>query len=745
YQVGRRGQVTFALGAYDTTRPLVIDPVVDYSSYLGGSAWDGVRALAVDAQGYRYVTGSTLSADFPVLGPIQGTLAGSYDVFVARLDPQGSALVHSTFLGGSGADQARGLAVDAGGNVHLAGVTESVDFPVQGAVQAAPGGGQDAFVAALSPSGAALVYSTYLGGAFHDAAEGLALASTGVVVVGWTESSDFPTERPLQPLPGGGVADAFVARLALGGSPLHFSTYLGGSNADRATAVAVDGGDVVHVGGVTLSADFPVERPLQAAPAGDQDAFLAGIEGTGARLRYSTYLGGSAVETLAAVAAGAGGAVYVAGSTRSADFPTRRGYQHGKSGPPSTADGFVAKVDTSASALVYATYLGGADHDVIGALAVDAGGHAHVTGETRSADFPLVHEVMERPGTVDAFVAKLDAAGRRLVFSTCFGGRLGADTGEALAVTADGAVHVGGRTDAPDLPLAGPVQAQYGGQGDAFLARIQPDAVTWDLAVDAAPTATSNGNGVLDLHEEVVASPAWRNDGPAPLTTTGAASSFAGPGGVYVTYSVEDNSADYGTLAPGQAVSCAATGDCFRLRLTSIALRRSFHWDAIFRELLSTTGAFVKWTVHVGETFLDVPRSSPYARYVETLVHRGVTAGCVAHGEIYCPTAPVTRADMAVVIAGARDRPRFVPASCASGPRLFADVTSSSPACPWIESLARRGVVAGCSGTHFCPDQVVTREQMAVLVLAALEGRHYRPPACTTPAFTDVPAASPYC
>jgi hypothetical protein len=739
-------EVAFAVGEYDRRRTLVIDPVLEYSTYLGGGGSDGVTGIAVDAQGNRYLAGFTLSGDFPTARPLQPGLAGGSDVFVAKLNAQGSELLYSTFLGGSGTDQAQAIAVDAAGSVHVAGFTESSDFPVVAAVQGARKGGRDAFVARLDPSGAALLYSTYLGGSQHDVGESIALTPSGdATVAGWTESTDFPLAGPLQGAFGGGITDAFVATLAAAGSTLGYSTFLGGEHADRAFGVAVDAQGAAYVSGETASLLFPTLHAVQPARAGLHDAFVTKIDRTGSSMGYSTFLGGSADERAARVAVDAAGAAYVAGLTVSDDFPTLRGFQHGKAGLRDSSDGFVTKLMPAGAAIVYSTYLGGSRNETVNGVAVDARGHAYVAGETSSMDFPQSHALMAATGVSDAFVTRLDADGRRLVYSTCFGGAYdAADSAVALALEGAGAVNVAGRTEAPDLPRVHALQSQYAGLGDAFLARIAGDPLTWGMAVDTVPSAASNGNGVLEVGETVDVATAWRNELLQPLATPGTASSFLGPGGLFARYSVDDSSARFDTIAPGETGTCVATGDCYRIGLAIIGLRRRFHWDASFRELLNDTGTFVKRTVHVGETFADVPRDSPYAASIETLVHLGATGGCVSHGEIFCPEKPMTRAQMAVLVAASRDRPGFVPTPCAAA-TLFADVPSSSPFCPWVESLARRGVLAGCGGGSFCPGASVLREQMPVFILAALEGRGYRPPPCAAPRFADVPASSPFC
>ena len=277
YVLTAEQRVGFQVGAYDATRPLVIDPVLVYATYLGGSGVDYGRAVAVDAAGQAYVTGYTGSLDFPVAGhPVQAHPRGE-DAFVAKLNAAGSTLVYATYLGGSGGDSGEGLAVDTAGQAYVTGSTGSLDFPVAGhPVQAHPRG-EDAFVAKLNAAGSALVYATYLGGSGGDSGYGLAVDAAGqAYVTGYTDSLDFPVAgHPVQAHPRG-AGDAFVAKLNADGSALVYATYLGGSGGDSGGGLAVDAAGQAYVTGSTGSLDFPVTgRPVQAHHNGGQDAFVA--------------------------------------------------------------------------------------------------------------------------------------------------------------------------------------------------------------------------------------------------------------------------------------------------------------------------------------------------------------------------------------------------------------------------------------------------------------------------------------
>jgi hypothetical protein len=295
-----RGQVGFEVLHYDRSRRLVIDPMLVYSTYLGGSLEDLASAIAVDGSGNAYVVGRTASTNFPTASPFQAANAGGgLDAFVTKLNAAGSALIYSTYLGGaSGPEDAFGIAVDTAGNAYVAGATGSTDFPTVNPLQAANGGGvNDAFVAKLNASGSALIYSTYLGGSLADTASGIAIDAAGNAYVGgFTASTNFPTASPLQAASGGGPGDAFVAKLNAAGSALVYSTYLGGSGSDRVSGIAVDGAGNMFVAGETSSTDFPTASPLQAVYGGGGDAFVTKLNAAGSALIYSTYLGGSLLD-----------------------------------------------------------------------------------------------------------------------------------------------------------------------------------------------------------------------------------------------------------------------------------------------------------------------------------------------------------------------------------------------------------------------------------------------------------------
>jgi hypothetical protein len=495
YRMAGPRAVGFQVEDYDPSLPLVIDPSLDFSSYLGGSVEDAGQAIAVDAAGAVYVAGYTLSLDFPTASPLQTRRAGPRDAFVTKLAPSGDAVEYSTYLGGAGSDVAYGIAVDGSGSVTVAGSTASRDFPVAGALQGASGGGTDAFVARLDPSGASLVYSTYLGGIGIDEARAVALDASGsAYVAGRTLSRNFPTASPLQSAPGG-AGDAFVAKLSAAGDALVYSTFLGGKAVDEAHGIAVDGSGQAYVIGRTRSTDFPTFHALQPglatdprASAGFDDAFVAKLTAAGDAFVYSTYLGGVRDEDGVGIAADSGGNAYAVGTTRSPDFPVVNPLQQILGGG---FDAFLAKIAPDGAALVYSTYLGGRSPDAAAAVAVDAAGHAYVGGWTYSSGFPLVRPLGPYAGVSDAFVSKLIPSGDALVYSTPLGGKR-FDTLRGLAVDGAGSAYVSGLTQSVDFPTGAALQSRCHGAvcADAFVAKLTDDGA------DPAPMVRPSGGRI---------------------------------------------------------------------------------------------------------------------------------------------------------------------------------------------------------------------------------------------------------
>jgi len=495
YVVKGEREVGFAVGRYDVKEPLIIDPVLRYSTYLGGIGDDIGNGIAVDAAGNAYVAGDTNSANFPVASPSQ-IFGGGYDAFVTKFNAAGNALVYSTYIGGSSGDQGRGIAVDAAGNAYVTGSTTSANFPTVSPFQAAylGGGNTDAFVTKLSTAGNALIYSTYLGGSGRpgagDLGYGIAVdAADNAYITGITNSTNFPTKNPLQATLGGtGASNAFITKFSAAGGGV-YSTYLGGGGKDSGNGIAVDAGGNAYVTGFTSSTNFPTTaNPLQPTSGGGDDAFVTKLNAAGSALVYSTYLGGNGGDSGNGIAVDAAGNAYVTGVTSSTNFPTLNPVQSACAPCPRGTDAFVTKFNAAGNALVYSTYLGGAGSDVGIGIAVDAFRNTYVTGYT-SFNFPMANPLQPAfgGGLDDAFVTKLNAAGSAVMFSTYLGGG-NEDQGYGIAVDAVGNAYVTGRTESINFPRANPLQSVFGGgifgYSDAFVAKIFLPATAGDFDGD---------------------------------------------------------------------------------------------------------------------------------------------------------------------------------------------------------------------------------------------------------------------
>jgi len=489
YNLDSEKGIGFTLGDYDPSLPLVIDPTLVYSTYLGGSGADQGWSVAVDSTGQVYLAGFTTSTNFPTANAIQAANGGFQDAFVTKLNAAGTAFVYSTYLGGDGTDQARGLAIDSAGNAYVTGFTGSTNFPTANPFQAAQGAGnaQDIFVTKLNAAGNALVYSTYLGGdGALEFGEGIAVDSSGnAYVTGITNSTNFPTANAIQAaLSGGG--DNFITKFNAAGSALVYSTYLGGSDFELAEGIAVDSSSNAYITGDTRSTNYPTANAIQAANGGGQEGFVTKVNAAGNALVYSTYLGGSADDQGESVAVDSAGNAYITGTTNSTNFPVANALQPANGGVSITQDAFVTKLNAAGNAFVYSTYLGGSGGEVGHGIAVDSAGNAYVTGGSGSnTSFPTANAIQcMRAGGADVFVTKINAAGNALAYSTYLGGSSDSTTieiGRAIAVDSAGNAYVTGGTDSTNFPTVTPIQATYAGSdfglgGDAFAFKLS-DAV----------------------------------------------------------------------------------------------------------------------------------------------------------------------------------------------------------------------------------------------------------------------------
>jgi len=460
------GKVGFTIGPYDVARELIIDPVLMYSTFLGGNSADWGGGLALDADGNTYLTGWTWStSQFPGTGAgFQTDRLGQTDGFVMKLDANNRDLVYATYLGGTSYEaELVAVAVDSQGCAYVTGGTASADFPVtEGAAQGKPGSQLDVFVAKLDPSGSSLVYSTYLAGNGHDESQGIALDASGnAYVTGRTASTDWPVTTGTRQTRLAGGFDAFITKLSSSGSLLYYSTFLGGTGDEWAHAIVLDQEGRACVGGYTRSPDFPVTAGAQqTGPAGGSDGFLACLSPDGSTAEYASYFGGSGNDHGRYLALDDQGFLYLAGNTNSDDLPVSAGAYQGQFA--GEIDGFLAKIDFRRGMLVYGTYLGGKGYEIVRALAVDEAGQAYLAGATQSWDFPTTIDAVQRThgGQEDGFVAKLSPDGQVLTYGTLLGGSA-SDRIRGLAIDDLGNAHVTGFTGSADFPVRGALQPTY--------------------------------------------------------------------------------------------------------------------------------------------------------------------------------------------------------------------------------------------------------------------------------------------
>ncbi len=484
---GARGEtarrIAFAIGAYDRTRPLVIDPVLEYSTYLGGTSFDGATDVTVDGSGNVIVVGNTSSPTFPgvtasSIDPANAPVGGA---FVTKLNAAGTAILYSTFLSGT-ADpmNANAVAVDAAGNAYVVGGSAAPDMPgITAASMDTFTVNNDAYIVKIDPTGSAILYGTFLGEDGGDNGNGVAVDAAGnAYVSGDTSSTTFlgVTAGSLQSV-NAGPTDYFLTKINPGGTATVYSTFLGGSGLELEGDVAIDPAGNAYVTGWSASPTFPgvTGASLQPSNAGGiYDATVTKLAASGTSIVYSTFLGGSGWDTPHDIAVTPAGDAWITGETDSPSFP-------GASSsfiqplPGGGRDAFVAKLGPAGTTLPVSTYLGGAALDVGTAIAVDADGTAYVAGATRSATLPGIGPGSIQPtnaGGADAFVSAIEARGL-LIHSTFLGGSQDDEAG-GIAADGSGGLYVVGSTASPGFPGVSPssIQPTFAGVRDAFVTRI---------------------------------------------------------------------------------------------------------------------------------------------------------------------------------------------------------------------------------------------------------------------------------
>jgi hypothetical protein len=499
YRLADQATLSFAVGKYDPSLPLVIDPRLSWSTFLGGSGTDTGLALAAAPDGGIFVTGFTNSSAFPTtVGVYDRTANGLADAFVSKFDAAGR-LLFSTLIGGSNNDFGQALVSDALGNLYIAGYTASFNFPkTPTAFDTSYGGGDlDVFVAKLAADGSALLYSTYLGGAGYDAAYGVVLDAAGnAVVAGFTSTSTFPTTPgSFDPSYNGGY-EGFITTFNSGGTGLVQSTFLGGSGDDLILSAALGPtNDQLILGGSTDSGNFPVTPfAYDTTINGAQDGFVARFILSDDGLSFCTFIGGSSMDYGYAVCVDELGRASFGGETESFDFPLSPGAFDAEM--PGGTDGFVTKLNETGTDIVFSTYLGGNEsYDLVQGLVSAPNGAVLATGATLSPDFPVTSGLFGGTpyagGLIDAFVTQLSKGGDAAIYSTCLGG-IDGDAGFAILLRPDARVLATGYTASADYPTTnGAYDASWNGGFDTFVTAL-PVIVVGDVnKMDSAGSGPS--------------------------------------------------------------------------------------------------------------------------------------------------------------------------------------------------------------------------------------------------------------
>ncbi|MCS7025587.1 MAG: SBBP repeat-containing protein [Bryobacteraceae bacterium] len=700
YSLKRNGSVRFALAPWNRNYPLVIDPQIFYSTFLGGSGEENVGGIAADPAGSVYVVGVTSSTNFPLLNPFQAAYGDRGDGFVTKIAIGGGSLVYSTYLGGEFLDAVNAVTADSAGNAYLTGLTGSFGFPVtQNVFQRDFSGVQDAFVVKLSPFGNNLVFSTYLG--TSDTFEaGLAIVldrSNNPTVAGTTNSATFPVTEGAFDRSQNGGDDVFVTKFDSQGRQLIFSTFLGGSLRDTVASMTTDPAGDLYLAGTTSSPNFPVTPgAFDTTYNGVDDAFFAKLSQTGQRLIFSSYLGGEQFDEALGIAVEPGGRILLTGETSSTAFPTTpEALQRNLLG---ISEAFVARFSSNGEVLIASTLLGSVRREFGRSVLAGEGGHPIVVGYSESNNFPTTPGAFGVSANFfgDVFFAILRPLAEGLRFSSVFPGSF-TEEPRAMAADAAGEIYIAGRTNSPDFITTANVFDRTYNQGiDAFVSRLTNLDLT-DCVSTVSPTATTyegtggaGGVGVTGLCN-------WWAFRTTPWITIVGSPLQQGSGALNYTV------APYSGQEPRMG-----------------AIHVASNWIHILQKGSTTT-----------PPFQDVPVTDPFVDFIRIIKNNAVTSGCAPNA--YCPNENTTRGQMAVFIVRSllgTDNFLFPPQP------FFEDVPPSHPQYRWIQKLRELGITTGCNLIQFCPNDPVTRGQMAAFLVRAKFGSNFTFP--TTPYFQDV-------
>jgi hypothetical protein len=692
---------------WDPLFTLVVDPSLQYSTFVGGSMDEEASALTVDPFGSALVGGYTHSTDFPIGGALVNTRSSQADAFVTRLSGEGNELIFTAFLGGEGGDDVRGLAVDAEEEIYATGATGSGSFPTtSNAFQPFfAGGNQDSFVFKLSASGSQLVYCTYFG------ADGTVESGNGIVVdalgsatiAGTTSGAALVTSVGAIDRTGNGGDDGFVARFSANGRQLVFSTFLGGGAPDSIKGITRDPAGELFVVGTTRSTDFPTTAGVyQRVLSGPADAFVCKLSQNGKKLTFCSLFGGTGTDEGSAIALESGGRIVIAGSATTGTFPTSANAHRKQLNGDS--DAFVARLSSDASTLIAGTLLGGGGSEFLGATLSLDGGYMVVGGTTTSLNFPFTQDAFQvsANNNGDGFVTILTPLANTFTFSSTIGG-VWTDQVRGLAKDRFNGLYLGGATTSNDIAVVpGSFDTTPNGGIDVFVARIAgvspAECITSVTATGTTYSADGGGGGVgvgAGCTWNAFTSTPWINftGSPQVLSTT--------PGSL--SYNVTPNP----TASPRTGAIYAA-GNLVQI--------------------------LQKGTASVAP-YADVPANDIFADYIGIIKANAITSGCTATN--FCPAATTTRGQMAVFIV--RSLLGTDDFTVRQDP-YFADIQSTHPLFKWIQKLRELNITTGCTPVTFCPDNPVTRGEMAVFLVRAKLGDTFT--SSPTPYFTDVPVTN---
>ncbi len=484
-----------SLGAFDRSRNVVIDPLINYSTFIGGSGADVGNDIAIDISGNAYITGYTDdgTTDYPTTTGAFDTMHNGFtDVFVTKLNPDGSSLVYSTFIGGSYKDDGWGIVIDTSGNAYITGYTKdgTTDYPTtSGAFDTTHNGESDVFVTKLNPSGSSLVYSTFLGGSETDSGEDIAIDTSGnAYITGVSDGNDYPTTSGAFDRTHNGGYDVFVTKLNPSGSSLVYSTFLGGSETDSGEDIAIDTSGNAYITGVSDGNDYPTTSgAFDRTHNGGYDVFVTKLNPSGSSLVYSTFLGGSGVDTARDIAVDSSGNAYITGGS-GANYPTTSGaFDTTYNGD---TDVFVTKLNPAGSSLVYSTFIGSLAMDGGLGIVIDTSGNAYITGVSDGNDYPTTFGAYDTTfnGGLDVFVSMLNPAGSSLEYSTFIGGST-FEYVNSIAIDTSRNTYIIGRSDVTtDYPTtSGAFNPIHNGTTEVFVTKMNFD-------IDITPPVFSSDN-----------------------------------------------------------------------------------------------------------------------------------------------------------------------------------------------------------------------------------------------------------